>query len=832
MIRKKIFLALLCCMLLWSMSVLAVAAEQRIGVGETVTVVTDRSGESVVELYRFTPEAAGTYVLYLSSGSTEQVRIGVLDTTDGSGYLSRGSRRCVLEAQSGVTYWFEIECGYEEGAVERTFTLDAATAVESISLSAAECSGVVGEEFRMDVIYSPLNGVGAISWSAEPAGAVRMTGDDGSCKIRLEAAGTATVSAVSDNGSSAQCVVQIQEMPILRAGETAALQVSAGTGVDGSRTWGFVPEKDGTYQFSVEPAEQILLYVQGPSGGWDGDQEVRFQAKAGERYLLTAYYWGDHLHAVEHALTLQECPPMERFTLDPGADELRVGDTCDISLIPQPQLCLTEPVKWTVSDPTIARIEYGGNRDIRLKLHKAGTVTVTAVSDSGKTASVTLTVLEARTPVLLLADRQTLVDLKPGEIVQILFTPEESGYYLVQTDHRGARVWLDGEATLAGSEELFWLEAGENCGGQLHNLSEELLNVHISAEKRDVLTPVGLEISKAPSNTTFLRSMVHELHGYQLLAGLELCVTWSDGSQSQWCYDTDSMYLGTEYMDHRVVESADGSGVLELFCGDVSASCSLELLDLTTERVELVDSSPIRVVERSCGASDGGYWIYAANVYLNRQVQITFSDGSVVTAWPGEAVYGIEVEAYDNQDEHNWVRGRENIVEYVYGERSDFVDVQIVESGVDRIELVTPPKTEISYHDNRYFYDYGYDRYFAPTDLRDFLEGLSLKIFYSDGTSVTVGPEEIQWRTVMGQEYPYVDGYPLGYFGEAVNGQTSVDGTCEMKNHIEYMGASAAYTIRITDEDMPGMGDEAMLPAMVLALCLSAAMLPLLKKKK
>lgn len=827
-IRKRIILAVLCCVILCGLAVSAMAATQRITIGQTVTVTADKTGDAAVELYAFTPEETGTYVLYLSSGAAGQVRIGVLNTA-GSGYLSRGTRRCVLEAYAGQTYWFEIQCDHEDGSPEREFTLDKAAPVESISLSVTEYSGVAGEELLVDVIYTPLNAVAKVNWSAEPAGTVGLSGNDGSCRVSLETAGTATVTAVSDSGAAAQCVVEIQEMPLLSAGQTTIFQAPAGSGVDGSRTYRFVPEKDGTYQFSVEPSEQVLLYVQGPDTGWDGDQEVRFEAAAGESYLLTVYYWGDHLQTVEYTLSLLECPPMEGFLLDAGGGELRAGDTCYISLVAQPQPCLTESVKWTVSDPSVARIDRGSDQYAYLKLHKAGKVTVTAVSASGKTDSIVLTVLAPRAPIALLSGQQNAITLNAGEIVQVAFAPEESGYYCIGTDHRDARVWMDGDATPTGAGELLWLEAGEICEGQLHNLSNGPLTFAVSVEKREVLAPVELEISKAPDNTTFLRGTVHYLRGYRLLSGLELLVTWSDGSQSVWHYDSDPMYLGADFIDYSIVDHGDGTGALELSCGGVTVSCPLVILDLTAKRIELVDSSPIRVVERSCGASEGGRWVYAANVYLNRQVRITFSDGSAVTAWPGEAVYGIEVETYDNQDEHLWVRGQENIVEYFYDELRDFLDVQIVESGVDHIELVSLPKTSICYGDHRYFYDYGYDRYFSPTDLRDFLGGLSLNIYYTDGTSKTVWSEDIQWITVMGQEYPYVDGYPLGYFGEAVNGQASVTGACEMRNQIEYMGASVEYTVQIVEENVPGMGDGSLLPALLLLLCLPAVVV--IKKK-
>lgn len=619
-------------------------------------------------------------------------------------------------------------------------------------------------------------------------------------------------------------------MESLSSGQTVVLEVPAGTETDAVRSYRFVPEKDGTYLFSADPADQILLHVQGSDAYWNGEGQVSFDAKAGESYLLSVNYWGDFAQPMDYTLSLVEYPPMDSFVLETDVSVGHVGDTMYIDVVTQPHPCLMEPITWKVSDPAVASVEYSNESYAELKLLSAGTVTVTAVSRSGKTASMELTVYDQAAPDALSVGESQPIKLPGSGTVELVFTPEESGYYYIKTETLEVFAWTEARVASDGVDNLFVLEAGESYAVLLYNLTETEQTCTIRVEKREFLTPTALEIAKIPDNTTFLRSTVHFLRGHRLLSGLEMKVTWSDGSQSVWCYDTDPMYLGTDFIDYRTVDHGDGTGELVLTCKGITASCPLTILDLMVQRVELVDGSPLRVVENSCGALGEDGWVYAANVYLNRQVRVTFSDGSTVTAYPGEAVYGLEVQTYDNQDEHPWVRGLTNLVEYVYGDLSDYVDVQIVTGNVERVELVTRPKTRISLGDERYFYDYGYDRYFSPTDLKDFLGELSLTIYYTDGTSKKVEPEDIQWLTVMGQEYPYVDGYPLGYFGEAVNSQEPVTEPCRMTNHIEYMGAAAEYTIRFEDEQTPGTGDASLLPAVLLVLCLCAV--PVVVRKK
>ena len=121
--RKRLLSLLLAlCLLLCGLSVTALAADRQITPGQTVAV-------DSMELYRFAPAESGNYVMYMFSGDADAVRIGVLDP-DGTGYLSQGTRRCVLEAEAGQTYWFEMSC--DSGTAE--FCLEAAVPAETIAL--------------------------------------------------------------------------------------------------------------------------------------------------------------------------------------------------------------------------------------------------------------------------------------------------------------------------------------------------------------------------------------------------------------------------------------------------------------------------------------------------------------------------------------------------------------------------------------------------------------------------------------------------------------------------------------------------------------------------
>jgi hypothetical protein len=117
---------------------------------------------------------------------------------------------------------------------------------------------------------------------------------------------------------------------------------------------------------------------------------------------------------------------------------------------------------------------------------------------------------------------------------------------------------------------------------------------------------------------------------------------------------------------------------------------------------------------------------------------------------------------------------------------------------------------------------------------KDLLDGMSLKVNYKDGTSQTVAASDIEWRMIMGMEYPFVDGYPLGVIGSDWLSFEEVEAPCELEGYVEYMGATATYTIHIVEKfsgntDEPGIdinpdtGDSDMVLAVLVIAVLGAA---------
>ena len=392
--------------------------------------------------------------------------------------------------------------------------------------------------------------------------------------------------------------------------------------------------------------------------------------------------------------------------------------------------------------------------------------------------------------------------------------------------------------------------------GELYNWTEDDIECTVTIEyAKDVviLDPVAIELVKAPDNTTYLRENLDYLWDGTLLAGLELEVTWSDGSVTTWSYDEKGGMIGNTFLSWELAET-DSPDTIELLLSldEVEMEpviCELTVLDVTAVSIELVDSTPLQIVENSCGIDLeilGGWYYLPFGAYF-REVVITFSDGSAVTALPGDVVYGMEVTCYDDQStiimseegqgNGPWYKGAENLVAYGYGELYTLLEVEIIDSPVESIEVIEMPQDTFMIDEELGL--------IAPDGkpvetIRQLYDGMSLKVNYKDGTSKTFAAKDIQWRNVMGIEYPFVDDYPVGIFGGWMMMEDAPVAPCDIEGYVEYMGVSATYTIHIVEafeNEQPGIeinpdtGDTGLLLAVLVISVLGVAVVVLKNEK-
>lgn len=657
------------------------------------------------------------------------------------------------------------------------------------------------------------------------------------------------------------------EAETIALGESKTVTVSANESeyTEGELVYSFTPDESGTYVFVVDytASEDLMHLVLLYTG--DGEDAVAdkyiLEAEAGTTYELKATYWGMYTEDVDYVFSVEKCLPLEGIELSAESDSGLAEEYLYIDVIWQPSNSAPEAITWESSDTSVAEISYEDTGYVELYLVAPGTATITATTVSGKTASVEITVEESA-PVLELTEGENPVSVPVDEVCQFVFTPEVSGYYVVAVDNDMVGCWLSADSVSDGTNDYYVLEAGVTYEGELYNWTEEDIDCAVLIEYAEdvvILDPVTIELVKLPDNTTYLKDTLYDVWSDDKLSGMELKVTWSDGSVSDWSYDENFGFIGSGYVGGFLNEKDDGGFEVEVYAsvGEVEpVFFDLTVLDITAESVALVDDTPLEIVEYSCGLDlstlgvgvEG--WYYLPFAAYNREVVITFSDGSTVKAVPGDVVYGVEVTCRDNQGglvvrstqpEGFWTKESENLIGYGYGDLYTVLTVQIIDSPVESIEVIEMPQDTFMIDEELGL--------IAPDGkpvetVRQLYDGMSLKVNYKDGTSKTFAAEDIEWCDMMGIEYPFVDGYPVGVFGGWMMMEEAPVAPCDIEGYLEYMGVSTTYTIHIVEEfendddtDKPDIeinpdtGDNGLLMAVFLISVLGAAVIVLKNEK-
>lgn len=646
----------------------------------------------------------------------------------------------------------------------------------------------------------------------------------------------------------------VEETDSIAPGQSATVSVPvSGNYVDECIYFSFTPEVSGEYLFSVsyddsqETGFDIWLSVDDGSQYASYGEPLMFQAEAGVTYWLCGNYFGNGFAPVEYTFRLQESQPLEGIDLSAEQDFGYVGQYLTVDVLFTPVNGAREPITWSVSDPKVLAIAEDNGDYVGISLLAPGKATIAASTVSGKSDTIDITVLEL--PALWQGKNK--VTIPANGHVPFGFTPEADGYYLITVDNENAWCSMNADTLYDGTNEYYALEAGVTYGGYLYNWSEKNTKCTVTIEYFQevvIVDPVSIEIVKLPDHVTYLRQTLDDVWSDDRLSGLVLKITWSDGSISQWDYDKNSGLLGAGYVGGFLNEKDDGGVEVEIYvsAAEVEPVCfDLTVLDIVPESVALADDTPLQIVEFSCGIDVGALglggegWYYLPFGAYDREIVITFSDGSTVKAKPGDVVYGIEVLCQDNQGgilmrsqtEGFWYKDSENRIDYLYGELQATLNVEIVDSPVKNIELLKLPEDTFKLDGDGNMLDRDGNK---VESFKDLLDGMSLKVRYKDGTSKTFAYSDIEWRTIMGMEYPFVDGYPLGVLGGEWLNFDQIDPPCELEGYVEYMGATVTYMVNIVEKfegDKPGVdinpdtGDSGMMLAVLVVALMGAAVI-------
>ena len=173
---------------------------------------------------------------------------------------------------------------------------------------------------------------------------------------------------------------------------------------------------------------------------------------------------------------------------------------------------------------------------------------------------------------------------------------------------------------------------------------------------------------------------------------------------------------------------------------------------------------------------------YYVNGIENIPVTVHFKDGSVKRSYVGGMLNNEYVQYSEDQYKNPWKKGGNNFITVTYLGKSTTVPVNIVDSPVVSIEVISNPTREYILGDHYFGGEYG----FIPSDLT----GFAFKVNYSDGTSKSFTSDDFE------------EGYRVdGHFFEIVTvneKQTVGDNPCK----ITYMGKSADFSVKVVESNI------------------------------
>lgn len=849
---RKIISALLTICLLSGCLCTAVTAEEllcpAIELDQTVTF--DVTPEDHVRYYAYTAAQDGQVVLYGVGDSPEMDTLSVHRVSPEDGEfdaqkISSGNGRVAVDAVSGETYWFRLDCWCPgQTPVTHSFRLATPVEPETLELEYTPGDGFLGNEGTIGLYIYPVNAGGEIVWTSSNPNVVSVTGDGTGARYQLVGEGTAVVTATAANGCSASVeITAVEKLPV-SSGEDKEILI---TGKEGNyhsvvKTFYFTPEVSDWYSFSVVYNEEqhinhnLQMSVRSADGRIYDNKNLLFRAEAGVEYAITVDFWGNYDKDARYLFSLRQCVDGESFRLEASPDSGFKGGFLQVFVQWNAVNSRPEELIWTVSDESVVVITSADYDNAKINLLAPGVATVTATNGAGLSASVDVVVLDAMELIAVQPGESAAVTLPAGSSVPITFTPAQTGYYYLQFQGNLAG-WLENAPSVSqDGRVLYHLESGMTYGGYVENTAETMVEGTLQVVLSELRTIATMEITRLPNNTTYLSSALENLWTYQLLAGMKMEITWSDGTSQNWSFDREGPYVGEEDL---LWELDREQMRIVLRCEQAETAFALTVQDVTVTGIRLKDDSPLKIAENSCGIRlEDGSWYYVPYQAYLREVELLFSDGTTMTACVNDRVFGDVVLMEEFQSDAPWVKGGEQYLRFSYLDFEALLPVEIIDSPVERIELNRLPVDTFQLGDDRFFSGTKGRYFFEPQDMKDLLAGLVFTIHYNDGTTTKVTEQDLQWVSMDGVSWPFYDGCPLGLFSKVYADQYPITGAGDHEGLIEYMGAEAVYMMHFVKdlpkppvEPVPPTGDVDLTAVMMVLSLLTCAVVLVNKKK-
>ena len=389
--------------------------------------------------------------------------------------------------------------------------------------------------------------------------------------------------------------------------------------------------------------------------------------------------------------------------------------------------------------------------------------------------------------------------LTAGQEAYFTFAVPESGHYVLCGEFPG---WnLD----LYSTEGNIWArEESGKCAVYLEKDSVFRFCMIPDAdgifwmEKGPVVTK--LEVVSQDTSKVFQKS--EDVTPEALMRGMKVKVTYADNTSQTYELESYNTSVGLYPLELRYdLESVTGdTAVITMRCGDVETTYTVKVRDGVVTKMEIIPEQ-LQVVENTMGSPEfeNGYWYNMEEiVYQKAQYRFTWSNGSTETLKLSPLdiyYYGIPVDFSESysQGENPWTVGNTYSLEARYGELRAPVSVQIVESPVEKVEVLEHVRLALA---EPYFKKVSDTRWaldlFEPC-------GLKFRVTEKNGTATDYTFEDLEVRN---------DNYYAGEYPVVFDLATEVDlgnitGPCEIPLILNVGGKQADLKFCIVEQTAP-----------------------------
>ena len=282
--------------------------------------------------------------------------------------------------------------------------------ITEVSLSESAVGIIEGNTHKLTATVLPENTTDSksVSWSSSNE-AVATVSEDGT--ITAKSAGTAVITATSENGKTASCAITVEKklIPITEV----LIDKSSATLTEGDSTTltaTVLPEnttdrKDISWSSSNNDIATV-------------DTTGHVEAKQAGTVIITAT--SSNGKTAECTVTVEKkLIPITEVSLSESAVGIIEGNTHKLTATVLPENTTdSKSVSWGSSNEAVATVSEDGT----ITAKSAGTAVITATSTNGKTAGCTVTVSKKEIPIVDVALNRTSATITEGDILNLTAT--------------------------------------------------------------------------------------------------------------------------------------------------------------------------------------------------------------------------------------------------------------------------------------------------------------------------------------------------------------------------------------------------------------------------